>query len=836
MSGESLAERLSKLSPVKRALLDLKLRQNGGRSSTEKTIPHRAEQNLAPLSFAQQRLWFLNQLEPQDPTYNEGSALQLTGDLDVDALARAINHIVSRHQVLRTNFVTVDGNPMQRIAEHRTVHISSIDLRAHGRENRDAEAERLVSESLHRPFDLSRDLMLRPLLLRMDDRQHLLLVVKHHIASDGWSSSIFWRELSVLYQAFSTGEAPLLPELPIQYADYAMWQREWLQGDNLESQISYWRSQLAGVPILNLPTDRPRPVIQSYCGARRSFALPADLCGQLRSLSRQEGVTLFMTLLAAFQTLLHRYSAQDDIAVGTPIAGRTRPETEPLIGFFVNTLVLRTDLSGQPTFRELLARVRQVALDAYDHQDLPFEKLVQEINPERTLSHAPLFQALFAYQNMPRSSAEFSGLAITPVDLDKHIAKFDLSIRMWDAADAMEGTAEYKTDLYDAATVDRMIEHFQTLLAAIVRDSEQNIDQLPLLTETEKLQLLQQSIPAKTSPPKDKTLAELFEAQVENSSAAVAIICESQQLTYRELNQRANRLAHRLRGLGVGPDVLVGLCVERSIELVIGMLGILKAGGAYVPFDPSYPKDRLAFLLKDSDVSVLLTQKHLAANLPAHEAAVVYLDGESLRSSTGEDPREANLASRAKPDNLAYVIYTSGSTGKPKGALITHYNVVRLFQSTQEWFDFNSSDVWTLFHSSAFDFSVWEIWGALLSGGRLVVISHAVSRSPEEFAALVKQQGVTVLNQTPSAFRQLMPHLISSAPSERSALRYIIFGGEALELQSLQPWFDRYGDETPKLINMYGITETTVHVTYRPITQPISSQKWEALSVDQSPI
>jgi len=641
----------------------------------------------------------------------------------------------------------------------------------------------------------------------------------HHIVSDGWSMGVLHRELSELYRAFTQGKSSPLSELPIQYSDYAIWQREWLTGKELERQLSYWKKQLEGAPaLLNVPTDRVRPAVQSFRGASQSITLSKEVSEQLKGLSRKQGVTLFMTLLAAFQTLLYRYTGQEDIVVGSPIANRTRSEIEGLIGFFVNTLVLRGRFGGNPTFRELLAETRRVALDAYEHQDLPFEKLVEELKPERSLSYSPVFQVMFVLQNAPEGALSFEGVSVSRVRTGSETAKFDLTLSVHETAQGLTGSLQYNTDLFERATITRLLKHFETLLRGIVDDASQRISDLPILTEADRRELLEWS-ETKQDYPKDKCIHELFVDQAKRTPEAIAVVLEGQQITYRELNERANRLACRLQRSGVGPNILVGLCAERSIELIVGILGILKAGGAYVPLDPHYPAARLEFMLKDSHVSVVVSQKHLAANFPADETTVVYLDTEPLESSSAEGVAASDLESETQPDNLAYVIYTSGSTGNPKGVWVTHYNVVRLFQSTQAWFDFNASDVWTLFHSYAFDFSVWEMWGALLHGGKLIVVPHAVSRSPEEFAEVIKQNGVTVLNQTPSSFRQLMGRLISTLSPEQSCLRYVIFGGEALELQSLQPWFDRYGDGTTQLMNMYGITETTVHVTYRPITR-----------------
>ena len=583
----------------------------------------------------------------------------------------------------------------------------------------------------------------------------------------------------------------------------------------LQSQLEYWKQQLANSPpVIELPTDRPRPPAIAYSEIRQYLELPLSLTEALKALSQRQNVTLYMTLLAAFKILLYRYSGQSDIIVGSPIANRNCAETEDLIGVFVNTLVLRTDLEGNPSFLELLSRIREVTLDAYEHQDLPFQKLVEELHPEHSLSYHPLFQVMFVFQNTPQGQLDLP-LTLNPQSAESRTTQFDLTLRLQETASGLKGFFEYSTDLFDAATIARMAGHFQIMLAAIVANPEQRIGELPLLTPNERQQLLFEWNHTQADYPKDTCLHQLIEAQVEKTPTAIAVVFENQQLTYQELNTRANQLAHYLQSLGVGPDVLVGICVDRSLEMVIGLLGILKAGGAYVPLDPGYPQERLAYMLADSQVVVLLTQQRLVDSLPQHSTRLVLLDADSEHIA---QQSQENPISGTKADNLAYVIYTSGSTGKPKGVLVSHYNVVRLFKATEAWYNFNEQDVWTLFHSYAFDFSVWEIWGALIYGGRLVVVSYYVSRSPEDFYNLLISQRVTVLNQTPSAFRQVIRVDESSGTAKELNLRLVIFGGEALELQSLKPWFERHGDEFPQLVNMYGITETTVHVTYRPLT------------------
>ncbi|WP_375511201.1 amino acid adenylation domain-containing protein [uncultured Nostoc sp.] len=772
---------------------------------------------IFPASFAQESLWFLDRMIPDRATYNIPQALRIKGILNTKSLLQALEEIVNRHESLRTTFELMDESPVQVISEKGSIAMPVIDLSTLPETDNETEFQRLVAQDAQQPFDLTHGSLLRTTLIRLTQKEHVLLVTMHHIISDGWSMGIFVRELSVLYEAFSAGKPSPLSDLPLQYADFSNWQREWLAGEVSNTQLSYWKHQLAHLPVLQLFTDRKRSVVRSPHGATQSFALSPELSASLKALSRQEGVTLFMTLLAAFQTLLHRYTRQDDIVVGSPIANRNSVETEELIGFFINTLVLRTDISGNPSFRELLARVRQVTLEAYAHQDLPFEKLVKELQPERNLSQTPLFQVMFVLQNTPIEEFKLPDVEFSTMAVYTNTAKFDLTFGMSETETGLTGLLEYSTDLFDACTIHRMVEHFQTLLEGIVANPDRHISKLPLLTATEQHQLLLKWNQTQVNYPKDQCIHQLFEAQVEKNPDAIALVFEDKQLTYRELNQRANKLARYLQKLGVGTEMLVGICVERSLEMVVGILAILKAGGAYVPLDPAYPQERLSFILSDTNTPVLLTQQKLVENLPTQGAHLVCLDAEWEQIAQQSDE---NPVSGVAGENLAYVIYTSGSTGKPKGVTINHSNVVRLLKATHSWFNFNEDDIWTLFHSYAFDFSVWEIWGALLYGGRLVVVPFWVSRSPETFYELLQSQKVTVLNQTPSAFRQLIrAEEEAKAPAQELALRLVIFGGEALELRSLAPWFERHGSEHPQLVNMYGITETTVHVTYRPLTK-----------------
>ncbi|HSF40227.1 MAG TPA: amino acid adenylation domain-containing protein, partial [Thermoanaerobaculia bacterium] len=765
-----------------------------------------------PLSFAQQRLWFIDLLEPGSPLYNISVALRAAGSLDTAVLALCFGEIVRRHEVLRTVFSAPEGSPAQVIQPAEPFRLPMVDLSELPESTREALLLKLVGQEVGRPFDLTRGPLLRCVLLRLAERDHGVVLTMHHIVSDGWSMSILVREFAALYAAFAAGRPSPLPELPVQYADFALWQRSWLQGEVLENEISFWQRQLTGLPpLLELPTDRLRPAVQSFRGANRPVRLPTELTRQLHALGRHEGATLFMVLLAVFQTLLARHSGQDDLAVGSPIAGRNRIETEGLIGFFVNTLVLRGDLTGEPTFRELLRRVRETALAAYLHQDVPFERLVEELAAERSLSHSPLFQVMLVLQNAPAESLEIRDLLLLPVAVEATTAKFDLTLSLSEHNGGLIGMVEYAADLFDATTIGRMLRHFESLTEAVVADPGRRLAEIPLLSAEEHHQLFREWNRTAAPHPHQPSLHQMFQEQARRTPGAPAVTFENRTLTYAELDNEANRVARRLRALDCGPETRVAVAMERSLELVIALLGVLKTGAAYVPLDPEYPRDRLAFMLEDARPAVLLTLGSLLPRLPEALIPVLLLDPEDRASE-----RAQPITEPMDGMNAAYVIYTSGSTGHPKGVVVTHDNAVRLFASTHDLFRFGPEDVWTLFHSYAFDFSVWEIWGALLYGGRLVVVPWWVSRSPESFHDLLVHEKVTVLNQTPTAFRQLLR--ADDAARKETALRLVIFGGEALDLESLSPWMARHGSERPRLINMYGITETTVHVTYRPIS------------------
>ncbi|HEY0735643.1 MAG TPA: amino acid adenylation domain-containing protein [Herpetosiphonaceae bacterium] len=768
-------------------------------------------------------------MDPDHTSYLIPLGVRVTGKLDVHALEQALIQVVQRHEVLRTTFrrkpsaagAAQVADLIQIIHPHANIGFSVCDLCGLSYAEQTTTVQEQAEAQAAQPFDLQRGPLLRALLLRLSDSEHVLLLTLHHIITDGWSMSVLIRDLTSFYQSIVLKTPVALPELSIQYADYALWQRTWLQGEVLEQQLTYWRQRLAGAPpVLDLLTDHPRPPVQTTRGAQIPLRLSWALSQAIQDLSQREGTTLFMTLLAALDVLLYRWSGQNDIVVGTPIAGRSQAATYDLIGCFVNTLVLRTLLDGQFRFRDLLHQVRETCLGAYAHQDLPFELLVDALQPERSLSYTPLFQVMLVLHNTPQAAVLLENVTLKPLEIATSTAKFDLTLTLTETEAGLVGGFEYSTDLFDPSTVLRLAEHFQTLLAGIVDDPDQRIGLLPLLSEAERHYLLVTCQPATVATPVEQCLHQLFEAQAAQTPQSVAVSHGHDRLTYGELDVRANQLARYLQRLGVQPETRVGLYLERSLDLLVGMLAILKAGAAYVPIDPTYPVERVAFMVADMHAPVIVTQAQLAAQLYPESAdqpaTVICLDRDHDRISQEATER---VPAQVTPDQLAYVIYTSGSTGRPKGTLISHTQVVRLFSMTQPWFHFDASDVWTLFHSAAFDFSVWEIWGALLHGGRLVIVPYLTSRDPEAFYDLLRSERVTVLNQTPSAFRQLTAvDSRSGSTPPGLALRLVIFGGEALELQSLQPWFARHGDQQPQLVNMYGITETTVHVTYRPLT------------------
>jgi len=797
MSIEDIATRKSGLSKTKRLLLEQFL-QDQATDTEAQTIPRRARQDSAPLSFAQHRLWFISQLHPADCTYNIPSALRLKGCLEVPALELALNEIIRRHESLRTTFDVVNGSVSQKIAPPSRCSLLVEDFSGIPAGERDEKARHRVYEEARRPFDLSQGPLLRVNLLRLSSDEHIALVTMHHIISDGWSADVFERELTTLYKAYANQQPSPLDELVIQYGDYAAWQHEWLRGEKLAAELSYWRQQLDGAPrVLELPVSRPRPAVQTLAGRTESFELQAEVSRRIRQLCRQEGVTLFMVLLSAFKVLLYRYTRQHELIVGTTIAGRNRKELEGVIGCFVNTLALRSKLTDSMTFRELLRQVRETTLDAYAHQDLPFEKVVEEIQPERNLSHAPLVQVMFGLALSPerQECAPDVGLTWSKLDIESVTAKFDLTLEMFDSGESLGGSFEYSTDLFEQATIRRIAAHFQTLLGSIASNPSERISQLPLLTEAERYQLLSEWSETGTQDSEAHCFQQLFEKQVAQTSQARALEFAREGMSYDDLNRRANQLAHYLRESGVRPDTLVAILLERSAEMVVALIAVLKAGGAYLPLDPSYPRERLAFMLKDANAKVVLTESRLTGLLPEIGATIICLDQchEVIKQESEENPDRV-----ADDDNLAYVIYTSGTTGQPKGVMVSHGGLRNLVAAQLETFHIPSEDRILQFASLGFDASIFEITLALCAGATLYV---------SEREALLGLGLVQLLRDRAITTATLPPSVLAVLPSEQLAtLRTIIVAGEACPAALVAQWTG--GGR--RFFNAYGPTEATV--------------------------
>ena len=832
MSG--LATRLDQLTPEKRALFDKLMRERRTAQAAD-AIPRRTGDGELPLGFAQERLWFLEQMEPGNPVYNVPLALALRGRLDTSALEAGLREIVARHESLRAVFSAEGGRPVQRVRaeveltlEHRDV--GGLD---------EGEVRRCAEAEARRPFDLAQGPLLRALLLRRSEDEHLLVLTFHHIAGDGWSVGVLMRELGALYESFAAGRPPSLEELPVQFGDFALWERRHFEGPALAEKLAFWTSALAGAPqVLDLPADRPRPAVRSGAGGHCALTLGPRLQAGLQTLVQTEGVTLFMVLLAAFDALLHRYTGQVDLLVGTPVASRSRAEVEGLIGCFANTVVLRGDVSGRPTFRQLLRRVWRTTLAAFAHQDLPFEKLVQALQPARDLGRNPLFQVFFALHNTPRPALELAGLRLSPFDVETRTAKFDLALSIAPAGADLVAALEYSADLFDATTAAALLDHYRTLLEGIVADPDRPVDELRLLGTAERRRILAGWNATRTTGAPPDGLHRRLEEQAARSPNAIAITAEDGHLTYAELNRRANRLARELQRLGVGPEALVGVCMERGLELPVALLAVLKAGGAYVPLDPGYPPERLAFMLADSGVGVLLTQERLRGRLPAFPGHILPLDATWPGWQTGA---ATDLPGHTEAAQLAYVIYTSGSTGQPKGAMNTHGGIGNRLAWMQEAYGLTPADRVLQKTPMSFDVSVWEFFWPLLAGARLVMARPGGHQDPAYLVRTIAAEGITTVHFVPS---MLQMFLEEPGLEACSSLARVICSGEALSPDLQERCFDRLG---APLHNLYGPTEASVDVTFWacvrgweggtvPIGRPIANTQIYVLDPHLEPV
>ncbi|UCH96115.1 MAG: amino acid adenylation domain-containing protein, partial [Candidatus Aminicenantes bacterium] len=791
----------------KQKLFEELLKKKGIHVPQGAVLARRSDPGPYKLSFAQRRIWFLQQFDRESAAYNDPTALRVTGPLNIPVLERTLNEIIRRHQVLRMIFPAQKGQPVQVPHKNDRISISVTELQKVSGKSVQDQIHEFVNRFSGQPFDLSGDMLIRAALLKIHPDDYALVVNIHHIVMDGWSKGIMLRELMDLYEAFSQGNPSPLQELPVQYTDYVHWHHEWMKGKLFESQLVYWKKQLADAPpLLELPTDHPRPNLPTGKGSLEPFSITRQRFQALNDLARQENVTLFMVLLAAYNTLLYRYSGQEDILIGTPIAGRQRVELENLIGLFVNTLVMRTDLSQEPTFKTLLGRIRATALPAYSHQDMPFEKLVEELNPRRNLSVTPLFQVMFLLQNAPMPPARISGLTITPIQIDTGFSQMDLSLTLWEEEGIMKGTFEYNTDLFEPATIRRMVGHFQALLDAITADADRDISLLPMMSEEEKHQLVTEWNDTAADYPRQSCIYQLFTSCVEKYPDEEAVIFSERRITYNRFNQQANRLGHLLQKMKVGPETLVGICMENSLELIVGVMGILKAGAAYIPMDPQYPNERLITILKDAQPSVLITQTSHANRFDGYNGKIICLDpGRDV--TVGED--SGNCINACKPGNAACIIYTSGSTGEPKGILIDNRNIVNLVYSFILSYEPGPGDHILPLTSIASASFVGEILPILTAGGGIVLADKVHFLDMKKLMQLLSDYRVTILSTVPSMIARL-----NASGLKPDKLRLLLSGGEALSAGDI--------DQLPgsvTIINGYGLTEATICSTYIIVNQ-----------------
>jgi amino acid adenylation domain-containing protein len=807
------------LSAKKKAILDALLSKEGI-ASAEDRIPRRQESGPAPLSFSQRRLWFFDQFEPASFAYNLLTAVSLGGKLDISALQNAFDAMVLRHEVLRTTFGFRDGQPVQIINEHRVIPLSQIDIRRLSEADQQGRIRSVLHEQALQPFDLKNGPLLRIILIKLAAEEHVLTMAMHHIVSDGWSMKVLVQEIVTLYQSYSSGCVLDLPPLPVQYADFAVWQRNWLQGERLTQQLEYWKQQLGeGPAVLELPADHARPAVQTYNGADFTFAFSPFVSQSLKTLARKEGVTLFMVLLAAFKVLLHRYTGQREIIVGLPIANRQRKELEGLIGFFINTLAVRTAVSDDLSFHEFLQRVKEAALGAYAHQDLPFEYLVEQFQGERNLSHSPLVQVIFSFEADPPRTAEVPGLAVNILNKENKAAKFDLSLYASDRGSEIVGTFEYNVDLFNKDRIERMAGHFLTILSAILADPAQLICDLPLLTRHERYQMLTEWNATEAAYPQQLCTHHLFETQTQLSPNATAIVFENQELTYSQLNARANQVARYLCSLGARPGEIVGIFMERSLEMIVAVLGIAKSGAACLPLDPAYPKERLAFMLQDSQATVVVSQQHLRQSVPDGKSQIVCLDSETQKFANQDD---SDLQTAVVPENVLYVIYTSGSTGRPKGVLVPHRVLVNLIAWHQA--APRQSRRTLQFASLNFDVSFQEIFSTLAAGGTLAVTPQPVRADIPVLGRYVQEHKIERFH-LPGVVMQKLAEEFSNRPEALASVREFMVGGEQLQIsRPMVTLFSQFPGCV--LHNHYGPTETHIVTSFSMSGNP---EFWPAL-------
>ncbi|HEX8129401.1 MAG TPA: amino acid adenylation domain-containing protein [Pyrinomonadaceae bacterium] len=836
---QDLSSRISALTPEQRALFEARLKQKGLHAPDAQVIPHRppSDSPYCLPSIDQERLWFIDQLQPGNSAYNIFSASRLRGPLDVDIMRQVVNELVVRHESLRTTFVVVDGQPMQLIAPELKIPLIPVDLSSLPADEREAEALRLTTEDFAAPFDLEKGPLVRIGLIRLADDDYVMHVNMHHTVTDRWSGAIFERETGLLYQALASGQPSPLPPLSIQYADYAAWQRGRMQGEMYQKQVAYWKQQLNGAPyVLEVPTDYTRPPIQTFKGARAFATYPKPLLDALREVCKREGVTMFMLALAAFKTLLYRYTGQDDVLVGATFANRNRPELDNLVGYLLNLLVFRSSLSGNPTFRELLKREREAAVGAFAHQELPFGKLVQELRPPQDASRNPIVQASLIYLDFPELTVmEVLGMTAKHLTIDNRASRFDITLAMTETPEGFEIDIEYPTDLYRRSRMERMTKHLEILLEAIVADAGQRLSDLPILSSRERQQLLSEWNDTAADYPRGRSIHELFEAQAERTPDAVALVFAEAEVTYRELNRRSNQLAHYLKTVGVGAGMRVGICVERSVEMVISLLAVLKTGAAYVPLDIHVPRRRLAFMIEDASLAVILTEERLREKLPESGVRAIFLDTEraAIERQSGE-----NLSAELASESPAYVLYTSGSTGQPKGVQIPHRAVVNLLYAMRAKTNLTNADTLLAVTTLSFDIAGVEIYLPLMVGARIVVAGGETISDATQLSKMLEDTRATAMQATPATWRMLVE--AGWRGGVGSGLK-VLCGGEAMSMELAAQLLER-GSE---VWNLYGPTETTIYSgghtlqhgeAHVPLGRPLANTRFYVLDVDMNPV